>query len=86
MKELEKVLKAAANQRRLAIIKYLKERREATVGEIASAIKLSFRSTSRHLGVLAAADVVEREQRGLQMYYRLAARLPLAVKSILALV
>jgi len=86
MKDLERVLKATANRRRLAIIKYLKTNPEAPVGEIASAIKLSFRSTSKHLGVLAAADIVEKEQRSLQMYYRLAEPLPLVVKNILPLV
>ncbi len=86
MKELERVLKAMANRRRLAIIKYLKILNEATVGDIASSIKLSFRSTSKHLGVLAAADVVEKEQRSLQVYYRLVEQLPLAIKNILSLV
>ena len=71
MKELEKTLKALANRRRIAIIGYLKGKKEATVGDIAAAIKLSFRATSKHLGILAGADVVEREQRSLNMYYRL---------------
>jgi DNA-binding transcriptional ArsR family regulator len=73
-RELEKVLKAFANRRRLAIVKYLKVKHEATVSSIAAAIKLSFRSTSKHLGVLSVADVVDREQRSLTVYYRLADR------------
>ena len=68
---LERPLKALANRRRLAILGYLKRRPEATVGEISGAIKLSFKSTSKHLAILAAADMVERDQRSLQMYYRL---------------
>lgn len=75
MKQVEKTLKALANRRRLAIVKYLKKVREATVGEIAEEIKLSFKATSKHLGVLAAADIVEKEQRSLQMWYYLAPRL-----------
>lgn len=71
-KGLERVLKAAANKRRLAILRFLKKRKEATVGDIAEAIKLSFKSTSRHLGVLSAADLLDREQRSLEVYYRLA--------------
>ena len=43
MKELEKMLKALANRRRLAILKYLKENREAYVGNIADVIHLSLR-------------------------------------------
>ena len=72
MKELERALKAFANRRRLTIVKYLKEVKEAPVGEIAHEINLSLKATSKHLAVLAAADVVERDQRSLQMFYRLA--------------
>ena len=51
-KELEWILKALANRRRLGILRVLKQNREATVGDIAAEIRLSFRSTSKHLGVL----------------------------------
>jgi len=61
MKDFEKVLKALANRRRLSITRCLKDKGEASVGEIAEEIRLSFRSTSRHLGVLAAADILEKE-------------------------
>ena len=71
MKDTERVLKALANRRRLAIVKYLKKKKEATVGDIAEQIRLSFKATSKHLGVLAGADIVEKEQRSLQMWYRL---------------
>ncbi len=50
-RELEKQLKALANRRRLAILKYLKSKREASVGDIAEEINLSFKSTSKHLAV-----------------------------------
>ena len=85
MKELEKPLKALANRRRLAILKYLKQNREATVADIAEGIDLSFKATSRHLGVLASADIVEREQRGVTMNYRLAGDPRPAVKHIVSL-
>lgn len=71
MKKLERTLKALANQRRLAIIRYLKKEKEASVGDIAENIKLSLKATSKHLGILAGADIVEKEQRSLQMWYRL---------------
>ena len=71
IKETEKVLKALANRRRLTIIKYIHTSKESGVGSIAENIKLSFKATSKHLGVLAAADIVDREQRGLTMNYRL---------------
>ncbi len=84
-KELERQLKALANRRRLAILRYLKEHREAPVGEIADEINLSFKATSKHLAILAAADIVEKEQRSLQMFYRLADDKPVAAKNILTL-
>lgn len=71
IKTVERILKALANKRRLSIVKFLKKEKEATVGDIAGAIKLSFTATSKHLGVLAAADIVEKEQRGLEMWYKL---------------
>ena len=85
MKKMEKVLKALANRRRLAILKYLKENKEAPVAEIANKINLSFKATSKHLGVLSAIDIIEREQRSLQMFYRLSSNQESAVKHIISL-
>ena len=75
MKGLEREIKALANKRRLAIIEYLNKSKEATVGDIAENIKLSFKATSKHLSVLYAADIVEKEQRSLEMWYRLSSGL-----------
>lgn len=72
VQQLEKVLKALANRRRLAILEYLKYREEANVGMIAKHIDLSFKATSRHLRVLFNADILDRTQRSLEQYYRLA--------------
>lgn len=69
LKPVEKVLKALANQRRLAIVMFLKKKSNATVSEIAEEIDLSFRSTSKHLGVLRAAEVFDKKQSGLQVFY-----------------
>ena len=85
MKELEKNFKALANKRRLAILKYLKTKKEASVGDIAEKINLSLKSTSRHLGVLAAADILEKEQRSLQVFYRLAATQKFITKHLLTI-
>lgn len=68
-RELEKKLKAIANKRRIAILKYLKNVGRASVGDIAENIKLSFRATSRHLMVLYNVDIVEREQKNLSVFY-----------------
>ena len=82
MRNLERTLKALANHRRLTIIKYLKKEGEATVGDIAANIKLSFKATSKHLGVLYASEIVEKEQRSLQMFYTLASNLHSIAKHI----
>ena len=71
LKYLEKILKAVANKRRLAILRYLKYSKEISVGEIASEIKLSVKATSKHLAILSALDILEKEQRNLQVFYRI---------------
>lgn len=81
LKNAEKIFKALANRRRLAILAYLKKHKEAPVGEIAHEIHLSFKATSKHLGVLAGVDLIEREQRSLQMFYRLPSAYPSFVRS-----
>ncbi len=84
-KELERILKALANKRRLAILSYLKKVPEASVSEIAGEINLSLKATSKHLKILDAVDIVEKEQRSLQMYYCLSKEQISATKSILSL-
>jgi DNA-binding transcriptional ArsR family regulator len=85
MNELERTLKALANKRRLAIVAFLKKHREAPVAAIAEHINLSFKATSKHLAVLLAAGIVERDQRSLQMFYTLAKTQKLTAEKIIAL-
>jgi DNA-binding transcriptional ArsR family regulator len=79
----ERLFKILANRRRLRIIKSLSERREMPVSAVAKGIRLSFRSTSKHLRILKTGDLVENEQRSLQVYYRLNSDLPLVVRYFL---
>ena len=83
LKGLEKILKVLGNRRRLAILALLNGESEATVGEIAHTIKLSFTATSRHLGILRAVDLVEKDQRGLEVYYSLSKNLGRIVTNVL---
>ncbi len=83
MKDTEKLLKALANRRRLAIVKYLSKNSKASVGGVAREIKLSFKATSKHLGLLRAADIVDREQVNLQMFYSLSRPLSNVLKSVI---
>lgn len=68
-KELEKILKALANKRRIAILKFIKKSGRSSVGDVADAIKLSFKATSKHLMILANVDILEKEQISLTMLY-----------------
>jgi DNA-binding transcriptional ArsR family regulator len=68
-KELEKIFKALANRRRLAAISFIRKKKQANVGEIAEAIKLSFKSTSRHLNILRSSGILDREQSSLYVIY-----------------
>jgi len=70
-KQLVKFLKAVANARRLKIIQLLAKNRAITVSGVAEHIRLSFRSTSHHLRLLRAADILDAEQRGPEVYYGL---------------
>ena len=69
--ELEKQLKALANKRRLRILTFITKRKQATVGEIADELGISMQATSKHLRLLYYVDMVESEQTGLQVRYRL---------------
>ena len=70
-KELERVLKALANRRRLAILRFIEKEKRVNVGRMAEELKLSFKSTSKHLSVLVAAGVLEKEQYSSQMFFYL---------------
>jgi len=82
MRNLERLFKALANRRRLAIMQYLKSRRQAAVGDIAAFLKLSISATSRHLSLLASVELVESEQRSLQVYYQLTTPRPKLIRAI----
>ena len=83
MKQLEKVFKGLANRRRLAIIKLLHKEKELPVAEIARRIKLSFTSTSKHLGFLRQLDILDRRQESLTVFYRLADEPPIILNQVL---
>lgn len=70
---IERTLKALANRRRILILQILKKHKELSVSEIASRIKLSFKATSKHLIIMLRADIVERRQQRLTMYYSISA-------------
>ena len=81
--ELERGLKVLANRRRLAILNLLRKKKEANVGNIADAIRLSFTSTSKHLTMLERAGFIEKEQRSVSVFYRLAPDAPRILATLL---
>ncbi len=84
-KELEKTLKALANRRRIAILSILKNEKESTVGDIAEKIKLSFKATSKHLSLLLSVDIVDKEQRSSQSFYKISSSLNEPAHKIISL-
>ena len=84
-KELERILKALANRRRLAITAFLKKRREASVGEVAENLMLSIKATSKHLNLMSATDILDKEQRSTQVYYSISSNCPKPAKLIINL-
>ena len=84
MKELERLFKGLGNRRRLAILQHIKKNQEANVGSIAKSIGLSFKATSRHLAILTAIDVLEKEQRSTLVYYKISNSVGRFVKHIIS--
>ncbi len=82
-RELEKLLKAVANRRRLDIVRVLSRQKSSSVINLASTLRLSFRSTSKHLQILYQEGLVESEQIGRSVEYHLADDLSVRHKQIL---
>lgn len=84
MKHYEKIFKALANRRRLEIIKYIKGKKKANVGSVAKHIKLSLKSTSKHLAILSGADLLEREQKNVLVFYSISPKLVPMAKLVIS--
>ncbi|MFT5359923.1 MAG: DNA-binding transcriptional ArsR family regulator [Candidatus Paceibacteria bacterium] len=84
-KRIEKILKPLASKRRLDILKALKENGVLPVWEISSIIKLSFKSTSKHLLELYRVNLVDFERRGQESHYYVPQQKSRLVKYIVTL-
>jgi len=69
MKKLEKIFRAFGNESRMKILKYVSSKKSASVVEIAKQNKLSYKATSKHLGILYQNDILDRGQSGFEMRY-----------------
>ncbi|MBU3968739.1 metalloregulator ArsR/SmtB family transcription factor [Patescibacteria group bacterium] len=75
-KKLERLIKALANYRRLAIISFIKKEGESSVSDMAEELKLSMQATSKHIKLLEAVEILSADQRGPLVYYSLSKPLP----------
>ncbi|MCK4511762.1 winged helix-turn-helix transcriptional regulator [bacterium] len=66
------ILKALANEARLKIVHHL-DNGESCVCDLVELVGLDQSTVSKHLAVLKAAAIVDRERRGHHIYYRLVA-------------
>lgn len=76
MKQLERIFKALGNRRRLEIIRFLAKEEVATVSDIARHIRLSVKSTSKHLQLMIHVGILDRERAGPSVAYRIAQKPP----------
>ena len=82
---LEQQLKAISNARRLAILRFLKKNKTATVQDIGKAVRLKSPALSQHLRILRSAGIVEYKRRGIFVTYRLSLKQEDPVKNVLSL-
>jgi len=71
MKRWTLVFKALSNINRLKIIKLLADGRSLNVTEIANALKISLKATSKHLIILTNLDILENSGKHGHVFYRL---------------
>jgi DNA-binding transcriptional ArsR family regulator len=83
MKQTERILKALANRRRLEIVMQLRRHPELCVQVLAARISLSTKATSKHLHRLYAVDVLDRQQRRREVYYRIAQPTKRLIRSVI---
>lgn len=78
----ERVLRALASRKRLEIVRLVLDR-PLSVTDIAEKVRLSHKATSRHVILLAQADLLDSERVGSYSYYRVSRELPKIARSIL---
>jgi len=69
--KLDKIAQALSNEERLTIIKMLLQK-EMSVSDIQKELFLEQSTTSHHLSKLRKTGLIDREQRGVFVYYRIA--------------
>ena len=84
--ELNAELKILADINRLGILKFLKKRKQASVGEIADSLKISFKATSKHLLFLVRKGILVNKKDGPFVIYYISNNLSLSIRSVIDLI
>jgi len=69
--ELERYFRVLGNRKRLEILQLLRQRGPLSVTHVARGIKLSLKSTHKHLHLLLQAGFLEKERHQETVHYRL---------------
>lgn len=83
LKQWTRLFKGLGNVSRLRIIAILKKEGSLPVGDIAREIHVSVKGTSKHVLILHALDILDRDGRAGQVFYSLHRDLNAATKSII---
>ena len=89
-KEMEKEFEIFANEHRLTILSYLKNKKGgsenvgASVGRIANNINLSFKTTSKHLLYLARKGILKRWYDGPFVMYKISDNLSAVARLVIS--
>ena len=83
LKKWATIFRGLGNQNRLHILQLLDRNGPMSVTELSDELEISFKNTSRNLGILGALDFVEFEGRKDRVYYSLSTRLTGEIKKLL---
>lgn len=73
-RQLERVVKGFANHRRIEMLHLLAESPELSVDEVATALKINFKTASEHIRRLAIAGLVLKRSDGNSVRHKLTTR------------
>ena len=71
---MERIVKGAANHRRIQILDLLQKKPELSVDEIATTLKINFKTASDHVRRLAIAGLVIKRYEGNFVRHKLTSR------------
>ena len=83
LRELEHIFRVLSGRKRLEILRLMLDGKSRAVGEVAVAVKLSLKSTSKHVILLAQVGLLDRRRGGFSVYYQLANDTPRYLEAVL---